>query len=105
MTDDTGSNGFSISVAKTIDSAMAAFFELASSEVVCKFDKLEENLLQKERKSIEILEIKRRVAEAKISILFEKIDAKSVFEDSWNDIESFGYSTREREATVLFYRA
>ena len=105
MTDSADSNELSITVAKAISDSMSESFELPSSEIIYKFDKVEVSLLQKKHSDAEALEIMRRIAEAKISIIFNKVDTSSAFENAWKDIESLGYSTAEREATMLFYRA
>ena len=104
MTESKESNERSNTVGKAIANTMAKSFELSSLEVIDKFNLLENSLLENVTNSVEMLEIKRRIAEAKISIIFEKSDSKDVFEGVWDNFHTLGYSTAEREATMLFYR-
>ena len=105
MIDTNKSNEECATVAKAIEYTMAMSLDLSTPEVVEKFNLLESSLLENETNPVKILEIKRRVAEAIITIIFEKSDSKDVFENAWDNIHKLGYSTVEREATMLFYRA
>ena len=93
----------SIEIVRLIETEIANSFKLPSKEVVEKFNKLQERLLNLEVSDSEALEIKRRIAEAKISILFNRIDNENEMDQAWSDIEIIGYSTKEREASMLFY--
>lgn len=99
------SNDKSRSVSKAIAEVTAQAFELTSREALAIFDELEFELLHKEPDKSKCLEIKRRIAEAKISIIYDRNISRNIFDESWNDIQRLGFSTAEREATMLFYRA
>ncbi len=98
-------NSRSVNVAKTIGKEIANSFDLSSKKVLEKFDSLEIELLEQGFDVREATEIKRRIAEAKVAILFNRIGDKDEMERAWNDIELTGYSTKEREASILFYYA
>lgn len=93
----------SIEIVRLIEAEIANSLKLPPKEVVKKFNNLQERLLNLEVSDSEALEIKRRIAEAKISILFNWIDDENEMDQAWSDIEIIGYSTKEREASMLFY--
>ena len=90
---------------RVIAETIAEAISLSSSDVLKKFAELETSLLQQGFDKSESLEIKRRIAEAKISILAKRKENIDHFEVAWNDIESLGYSSLEREASMLYYCA
>ena len=94
----------SVDVGKVIAKATAEAFKLSASETTEHFDNLQSSLLEKDFNDSEKLEIKRRIAEAMLSILSEKSSFED-FEKAWDYIESLGYSDPEREASMVFYRA
>ena len=94
----------SINVGKTIAKATAEAFKLSASEVTEHFNALQSTFLEKNFSDSEKLEIKRRIAEAMITVLSEK-DSFKEFEKAWGYIESLGYSDTERETSMIFYRA
>ena len=92
-----------IEIVRLIETEIANSLKLPPKEIVEKFNNLQERLLNLEVSDSEALEIKRRIAEAKISILFNWIDNENEMDQAWSDIEIIGYSTKEREASMLFY--
>ncbi len=47
----------------------------------------------------------RRLAEARLSLFFDRKDGEPYFDEAWLDMENLGYSSSEREASMLFLRA
>ncbi len=90
---------------KIIAKTTARVLALPSDQVLDEFDKVQTALLGSDLDDYSELEIRRRIAEAKISVLATRKNSTIELEQAWADIESLGYSNSEREATMLFYRA
>lgn len=83
------------------DMALAAR-ELDASNAARLFSAGEQELIQKGGWSdFELLEIRRRVAEAKFSHCISKSGFSYVADELWADLERLGFSSFEREATML----
>jgi len=91
-------------VGKAIAETTAKALKLSPPDVMEVFDELKNIIFVDNFDESETLEIQRRIAEAKISVLAGKEISKE-FENAWNDIENLGYSDAEREASMVFYRA
>lgn len=89
---------------KAIARTTAKAFKQPPAEITQAFDALQATILGQDYSDTEVLEIRRRIAEARISVLAEK-DSGQYFEAAWTDMEALGYSDAEREATIVFYRA
>jgi hypothetical protein len=89
-------------VGKTIAKAMAEVLSATPDEVVSRMDGCRDSLLDTAVDDEERDEIRRRIAESKLSILWESRDA-SRFMAVWQEMERLGYSSAEREASMLFY--
>jgi len=104
MTNDLEKDERSRRAGKEIAYTTAKAFKQTPAEITEAFDALQATILGEANNDLEVLEIKRRIAEAKISVLAEK-DSDQEFETAWTDMEALGYSDNEREATIIFYRA
>lgn len=91
--------------AKAIAQTIAKAFKLPTNEIATTFDSVKDELLDGIKDPSESVEVKRRICEAKISVLFKRPDSSDELQETWNEMESLGYSDLEREATMLFYRA
>lgn len=89
--------------ARMIEQAMVDALRASSEEAINIIDTCRLALLADSSSEVERLEVARRIAEVKVSILYEKEGAKDDFLASWAEIESLGYSSPEREASMLFY--
>mgnify|MGYP003527830995 CR=1 FL=1 len=89
-------------VGKTIAKAMVEVLSASPGEVVSRMDSCRDNLLETAEDDEERDEIRRRIAEAKLSILWESRDT-SRFMAVWQEMERLGYTSAEREASMLFY--
>lgn len=89
-------------VGKAIAYMMAKVVRAEPSTVVSELDRCRKELLEAAETDWEREEIRRRIAEAKISVLWESSD-RDRFMSSWSEIERLGYSSPEREASMLFY--
>lgn len=91
----------------TVGSAIARSFsdsmQLSSSEAYRKLDQLASDLVSIGENEKEQREIQRRVAEAKVSLLYERKGCMTVFEKAWSDLLEVGFSNPEREASMRFY--
>lgn len=91
------------SVAKAIERAMVSALRADSAKVTSLLDTCRSSLFAESYDDVERTEIARRVAEAKISILYERENARDEFMASWGELEGLGYSSLEREASMLVY--
>lgn len=82
---------------------MVSAFRSDSSEVIALFDACRTSLLAEAHEDVERAEVGRRIAEAKVSVLFEREDATHAFLMSWDELEGLGYASLEREASMLVY--
>ena len=70
------------------------------------FDATERELLEElDCSNFELIEMKRRVAEAKSAHCFSKTGFAQIHEAIWARLESLGFSSFEREATMLMLLA
>jgi len=104
MTNGSDQKERSIYVGKAIAETTVKAFKLTPTGVIELFDELEAALITNNYNKSETLEVQRRIAEAKVSVLAGK-EPSSEFEAAWNDVESLGYTDTEREASMVFYRA
>lgn len=86
-----------------IERATAKSLRVSTAEAVEVFDACAIQVLSRVDSPAEALELRRRIAEAKISVLFERHDALVEFSKAWAELESLGYSSNEREASMLVY--
>lgn len=94
------------SVAKSIGRIVANAFDCSASDAMALFDQTESELLAEIDNEAEAIEVRRRIAEAKVSILAEKRESTAEeFESNWRALEILGFSNLEREASMLFCRA
>lgn len=99
-------NERSAEIGKAIANATATALKLEPSEADTTFDALQTSMLcGASYDESEALEIKRRIAEAKVSIFSTMLNAQQEFLVAWRNLESLGYSDHEREATMVFYQA
>jgi hypothetical protein len=97
--------GSGTAVAKRIEQAMLASLSLSSADTDRLFRELLEELTMASANELERIEIKRRSLEARIALLFDKADGLEYLEKAWAELSVLGYSSPEREATALDYRA
>lgn len=90
-------------IGRAIETATLAAFDAAPAQVTSIFDECLSRLLGSSNSDWERVEISRRVYEAKVSILSGMSDAGDEFIEAWSGIERLGYSSLEREATMVFY--
>jgi hypothetical protein len=94
----------SLRVSKAIDQAMLRAVSAASAEVIVIFDICHSNLISSQLPShAEKREIARRICEAKISELHHRRGPRKEFLSTWLEMEALGYSSMEREASMLFF--
>ena len=89
--------------AQAIANAIACSFEKSPEEIESFFNVLGDKLADQRFSSRERSEIRRRITEAKISILFKKRDSERLFRSAWNEMLALGFSNAEREATMRNY--
>lgn len=90
-------------VAKAIERTMVSAFRAGSSEVIALFNACRTSLMAEGLEDAERAEVARRIAEAKVSVLFEREGAAAEFLESWGELEALGYASLEREASMLVY--
>lgn len=90
-------------VGKMIDQTMVKAFGVESADVLVLFDACCSSLFSETQDKVERTEIARRIAEAKISILYQLENVGDDFRSSWAEINGLGFSSIEREASMLFY--
>jgi len=90
-------------VARTIERAMVSALHAEPRAAIDLLNAARSSLMPEASSEAEKVEIARRVAEAKISTLWDREDATTEFQASWIEIERLGYSSPEREATMLVY--
>ncbi len=86
-----------------IERATATSLRVSTAEAIEVFDACAIQVLSRVDSPAEALELRRRIAEAKVSVLFERHDALVEFSKAWAELESLGYSSNEREASMLVY--
>lgn len=91
-------------VARPIERIMVDANSREPKEIVRLLDECQEKLLSDSAGEFEATEIARRIAEAKISLLFDREGADDEFVASWESMESVGYTSLEREASMLFFQ-
>lgn len=90
-------------VARRIEGVLAEALRADPARVIELMDACRSSLVAGSHSEDEELEIARRTAEAKVSILFDRENATDDFLASWASLEQLGYSSSEREASMLVY--
>lgn len=90
-------------VAKAIESTIAQVLESPTPDVVRALDGCCDGLLAEDTPAEEFAEIARRIAEAKLSVLFNRADGGVEASNAWRTLEGLGFLSAEREASMLFY--
>jgi hypothetical protein len=99
------SNDLERHVARRIGEAIELNLDLPADDASAGFLELEAELLALSEDPLVLIEIRRRLAEIRLSEFLSKVDGLKYFHEAWEEMERLGYSTLEREASMLFYRA
>jgi hypothetical protein len=89
--------------ARAIERAVVSALTEPPEAADATFSSVLEALLGTSASTHESLELKRRVAEARLSVFYSSIFSRSFAQAAWSELESLGYSSAEREASMLFY--
>jgi hypothetical protein len=92
-------------VARWIGEAIELNLDRSADEASASFRVLEAELVALSEDSLVRIEIRRRLAEVRLSEFHAKVDGLKHFHEAWDNIERLGYSALEREASMLFFRA
>lgn len=90
-------------VAKSIEWALRDALSADSSTAIEILSACRDQLLSDTEDPDAAVEIARRIAEAKLSLLHDRSDAADTFESCWVEMQTLGYSNLEREASMLWY--
>ena len=92
-------------IGRKIGFALRSAIELAGPEADVLFAATEQEALKIAVGELEKLEVRRRVAEARLSLFYCSQTSGDFARRAWEDLESMGFSSPEREASMLFYWA
>jgi hypothetical protein len=90
-------------IGKEIAYAIRDAIRAPTIQVAVGLDACQSRLLSGHIGDLERTEIARRFAEAKVSVLWERDDCLEHFSRAWAEMERIGYSSAEREASMLVY--
>lgn len=93
-------------IALQIGGAMKDAIQLNSEEADRLLNEVEVGLLSTiDLREAYRVEVMRRISEAKVSLFYRRSDASALMEQAWARMLQLGFSSAEREATALLYRA
>jgi phenylpyruvate tautomerase PptA (4-oxalocrotonate tautomerase family) len=90
-------------VARAISQAVVSAIHADPAGVVRLLEDCRASLLLGQTSEYEKRELARRISEAKVSELFNREGGEREFRASWLEMETAGYTSLEREASMLFY--
>lgn len=92
-------------VGRAIEQALESAIAASSDEADGLLTEVETGLLAGTADDYETLEVKRRVAEARLSLFYSMPTSHELARSAWVALERLGFSSPEREASMLVYWA
>lgn len=90
-------------VGQAIDRTTVRAFPADARRVVELFDACAASLTTENFDDLERVEVARRIAEAKVAVLFEREGAITEFLESWEALQALGFSSLERKLSMLVH--
>lgn len=91
-------------IGKEIALTVAGVGRAPVTEVLRRLDECRDRLRGVTRDEQEEREVARRIAEAKLSLIWKRPDARHLVDALWREIEGLGHGSLEREASMLCFR-